>query len=65
MDCHLNTFVKNAYKPRDHYNEERRLFYVALTRAKKKLFLLTQFDASSRFLKEIKETPQVKIIDHI
>jgi DNA helicase IV len=33
--------------------EERRLFYVALTRAKDELFLLTELGAESRFLDEI------------
>jgi DNA helicase-4 len=33
--------------------EERRLFYVAITRAKDKLFLITQKGNESRFLKEI------------
>jgi len=35
--------------------EERRLFYVAITRAKDKLFLLTEKGNESKFLKEIPE----------
>ncbi len=35
------------------FAEERRLFYVALTRAKRKVFLLAQQDRPSRFIKEI------------
>lgn len=36
------------------YSEERRLFYVALTRAKKKAFLLTVHDQESEFVRELK-----------
>ena len=41
----------------DHYpySEERRLFYVALTRAKKKVILLTLKNRESVFVKELKE----------
>ncbi len=35
------------------FAEERRLFYVALTRAKRKVFLLAQQDRPSRFIQEI------------
>ena len=40
--------------------EERRLFYVAITRAKDKLFLLTEKGKESIFLKEIPEIFTVK-----
>jgi len=40
--------------------EERRLFYVAITRAKDKLFLITEKGNESSFLKEIPETFTVK-----
>jgi DNA helicase-4 len=40
--------------------EERRLFYVAITRAKEKLFLITQKGNESSFLKEIPEIFTVK-----
>jgi DNA helicase-4 len=37
------------------HSEERRLFYVALTRAKKKVILLTVKDKESAFVEELKE----------
>lgn len=37
------------------YAEERRLFYVALTRAKKKVFLVTVSNQESEFVMELKE----------
>ena len=40
--------------------EERRLFYVAITRAKDKLFLITEKGNESTFLKEIPESFTVK-----
>jgi DNA helicase IV len=40
--------------------EERRLFYVAMTRAKEKLFLITLRGNESSFLKEIPETYTVR-----
>jgi superfamily I DNA/RNA helicase len=40
--------------------EERRLFYVAITRAKDKLFLITEKGNESSFLKEIPETFTVR-----
>jgi superfamily I DNA/RNA helicase len=52
--------------------EERRLFYVAITRAKEKLFLITEKGNESSFLKEIPEiytvkssTPIKSVIDKI
>ncbi|MEE9189182.1 MAG: ATP-dependent DNA helicase, partial [Candidatus Neomarinimicrobiota bacterium] len=40
--------------PRDeHINEERRIFYVAVTRTKEKLFLLGPEKSQSRYIKEI------------
>lgn len=63
MDQGPITYVKNAYEKRNHYIEERRLFYVALTRAKKRLFLVSQFDTPSRFLREIMNSPQVLVIN--
>ena len=35
--------------------EERRLFYVAMTRARKKVFLMTQKERESIFVKELQE----------
>ena len=42
--------------PKDHHiEEERRLFYVAVTRAKEQLYLLAPRKATSRFVKELPE----------
>lgn len=43
--------------------EERRLFYVAITRAKEKLFLITEQGIESMFLREIPDTYTVKTSD--
>lgn len=45
--------------------EERRLFYVAMTRAKDKLFLITEKGNESSFLKEIPERFTVKTTQHL
>lgn len=45
--------------------EERRLFYVALTRAKDKLYLITERGNESQFLREIPETYTVKTSEPI
>ena len=43
--------------PREHHiQEERRLFYVAVTRAQEKLYLLVPEKATSRFIKELPNT---------
>ncbi len=43
--------------PKEHHiNEERRLFYVAVTRAKEKLYLLVPKKATSPFIKELSDT---------
>lgn len=49
----LNYVIKNE----DNYPfaEERRVFFVALTRCKEKVYLLTPFNNPSPFIKEIKE----------
>lgn len=44
------------------YEEERRLFYVALTRAKKDVYLLTNKEYPSPFIEEIKKEMEVEII---
>ncbi len=52
-----NHFLLNClYKNQENYlyAEERRLFYVALTRAKKKVYLLVPYGNPSIFIKEIK-----------
>ena len=38
-----------------HYQEERRLFYVAITRAKKYIYILAPEKATSKFVKELPE----------
>ena len=47
------------------YEEERRLFYVALTRTKNKVYLLTTKNKESIFIKELLKYHkyQIKIID--
>ena len=48
--------VLSNITPKEHHiNEERRLFYVAVTRAKKKLYLLTPEKATSPFIKELSD----------
>ncbi|MGA9347914.1 MAG: UvrD-helicase domain-containing protein [Anaerolineae bacterium] len=42
----------------DIIDEERRLFYVALTRAKEKLYILTERDRESPFLRRLPEYPE-------
>jgi len=39
-----------------HYQEERRLFYVAITRAKEKLYVLTPKTHLSKFIKELPDS---------
>ncbi len=49
--------------PKEHHiNEERRLFYVAVTRAKNKLYLLAPKKATSPFIKEL---PDILMEDQI
>lgn len=47
------------------YSEERRLFYVALTRTKYHVYLLTKHNNESMFVKEIKHYKGVNIIKKI
>ncbi len=49
----------------DKEEEERRLFYVAMTRAKKKLFLITEKNNESEFVKEIPEIYKDPVIKSI
>lgn len=44
------------------YEEERRLFYVALTRAKKRVYLLTPVSKPSIFIREIRHNKNVKVV---
>ncbi len=62
-DIWLEDRIFQVIKKANHdllLEEERRLFYVALTRAKEKLFLITEKGNESSFLKEIPETFTVK-----
>jgi DNA helicase-2/ATP-dependent DNA helicase PcrA len=48
---------KTDLTPKEHhYQEERRLFYVAVTRAQQKLYILTPEKATSKFIKELPNT---------
>ena len=49
-------FINMLQKPDDFlYAEERRLFYVALTRTRNEVYLLIPFKNKSPFVKEIKK----------
>lgn len=48
--------VLSQITPKEHHlSEERRLFYVAITRAKRKLYILAPDKATSPFIKELRE----------
>ena len=56
-DDWLNYAQNTDLTPKEHHNcEERRLFYVAVTRAKRKLYLLVPKKATSPFIKELPDT---------
>ena len=50
--------ARENYPPQDHIEEERRLLYVAMTRAKEDLIIYTWEHAKSQFLEEIEEHTQ-------
>ncbi len=63
IDHKILRFVNN-YKEYYKYEEERRLFYVALTRCRKKVFLFCPYDNVSSFVKELlKINKKIKIIN--
>ena len=49
----LDVVERNEKRPADSLEEERRLFYVALTRCKKQLYIFTSRNERSRFVSEI------------
>lgn len=51
----------NGYKEYYPYEEERRLFYVALTRCKKKVYLFSPKNNPSMFVKEISKYKKVNV----
>jgi superfamily I DNA/RNA helicase len=62
-DVWMEDRIYQVIKPTKHnllLEEERRLFYVAITRAKDKLFLITERGNESSFLREIPENFTVK-----
>ncbi len=67
-DIWLEDRIFQVIKKANHdllLEEERRLFYVAITRAKDKLFLITQKGNESSFLKEIPEAFTVRTTNAI
>ena len=60
VDHEILKYVNN-YKEYYPYEEERRLFYVALTRCKKKVYLFVPKDNESIFIKELKRYKNVHI----
>ena len=56
-DNFKNSLINNEEK--FLYAEERRLFYVALTRTKNKVFILYKINHKSIFIKELKKYKQI------
>jgi DNA helicase-4 len=55
QDSNIFEIARMEYPPQDNLEEERRLFYVAMTRAKEDLYIYTWEPAISDFLSEIEE----------
>lgn len=67
-DIWLEDRIFQVIRKADHdllLEEERRLFYVAITRAKEKLFLITEKGNESSFIKEIPEQFTVKTSERL
>ena len=64
VDHEVLRYVNN-YKEYYPYEEERRLFYVALTRCIKKIYIFTCKDNESIFIKEIKKYSNVIVKNEI
>jgi len=56
--------ARENYPPQDKKEEERRLFYVAMTRAKEDLYIYTWEPAKSEFLEEIENHIQELRLDY-
>lgn len=59
-ECFLNLLIDQ-----DSLEEERRLFYVALTRTKNKVYILVPKSSPSIFVKEIEKYKNVKIVNKL
>jgi len=57
-DSSIYAPARENYPPQEHIEEERRLLYVAMTRAKEDLIIYTWEHAKSQFLEEIEEHTQ-------
>ena len=64
VDHEVLRYVNN-YREYYPYEEERRLFYVALTRCIKKIYIFTCKDNESIFIKEIKKYSNVIVKNEI